>query len=192
MSRTLVMRATSLAASAGLLVLIIAGAFSATYTVQQLAKQETPAFASFADPPPAPTPIARPKSLPLNPHPQTAAADPTEAANDPRKPTETTFEPTPPAPPIIVDPRWLQVPRDLARYYPARAAEAEVEGSATLDCLVEISGRLDCSLVSETPPDWGFGRAAMRIAQDYRMAPALRAGQPVEARYRMRVPFLLN
>jgi protein TonB len=190
MSRTLVMRATSLAASAGLLLLAIAGALSATYTVQQLARQEAPAITSFADPPPPP-PVVHPKTTPPTPHPQPAAAS-AEMTNDPPKPAETTFEPTPPAPPIISDPRWLQTPRDLARYYPARAREAEVEGSATLDCLVEISGRLDCTLISETPPDWGFGRAAMRIAQDYRMAPALRDGQPVEARYRMRVPFQLS
>jgi hypothetical protein len=44
-------------------------------------------------------------------------------------------------------------------------------------------------VVSETPANWGFGRAALEIAGDYRMVPAMRDGQAIEGRYRMRVPF---
>jgi len=95
-------------------------------------------------------------------------------------------------PPTISNPHWLQTPRDLARYYPMMALRRDIEGEVQLDCLVTIAGALQCSVASETPANWGFGAAAIRIAQDYRMVPAMRDGAPVEARYRMRVPFRLN
>ncbi len=43
--------------------------------------------------------------------------------------------------------------------------------------------------MSETPANWGFGLAALRISRDYRMVPAMRDGQAVEGRHWMRVPF---
>jgi protein TonB len=89
----------------------------------------------------------------------------------------------------IVDPRWLRRPSNLDRFYPRRAREAGIEGQAQLDCRVDLHGALDCEAISETPPGWGFGQAAVRIAEAYRMAPAQRDGRPVEGRYRMRVPF---
>jgi len=97
-----------------------------------------------------------------------------------------------PGPPTISNPHWLQTPRDLARYYPIMALRREIEGAVQLDCLVTTTGALQCAVVSETPASWGFGAAAIRIAQDYRMVPATRDGAPIEARYRMRVPFRLH
>lgn len=94
--------------------------------------------------------------------------------------------------PVITRPDWLERPANLARYYPARALALEREGVVTLDCIVGLDGRLACAVVSETPRAWGFGEAALRIAADHRMVPATLDGAPVEARYRMRVPFALD
>ena len=48
------------------------------------------------------------------------------------------------------------------RYYPERAQREEVQGSARLDCRVtETLTLADCSIVSETPPGYGFGAAAV-------------------------------
>jgi len=86
-------------------------------------------------------------------------------------------------------PRWLRRPSNLQRYFPRRALAAGEEGDVTLDCLVRTSGLLDCSIVSETPTGRGFAEAALRMAGDHQMAPAMRNGVAVEGRYRMRVPF---
>lgn len=98
----------------------------------------------------------------------------------------------PPALPTVTDPRWSRRPSDLSRFYPARARAVGMEGEAVLDCAVSPQGALTCVVAQETPAGWGFGEAAQRIAREHRMVPATREGQPVEARYRMRLPFQLN
>lgn len=95
-------------------------------------------------------------------------------------------------PPVITNPHWRHVPSDLARYYPRRALARAVEGEVVLDCLVAVSGRLNCGVAQESPAGWNFGDAAMRIAAEHQMAPAMRDGVAVEGRYRMRVPFELQ
>lgn len=92
----------------------------------------------------------------------------------------------------ITQPHWTRHPDNLARYYPERAVARSIEGAVTLDCIVRVSGALDCAVVSETPRGWGFAEAALRISRDYAMVPATRDGAPVEGRYRMRVPFALH
>ena len=190
MSRPIVARATSLAASTGLLALAIAGALSLTYTAQQFIQPEAPPIVSMAPPPLAPPPPIPHTAPPPIQHvvpdpiaPQTPTPlpfDPTPIALDP---------PTPAGPPNITDPHWQRQPRDLSRYYPGHALQMDVEGAASLDCLVDPSGRLDCTVISETPSGWNFGAAALRISRDYRMAPAMRDGRAVEGRYQMRIPF---
>lgn len=95
-------------------------------------------------------------------------------------------------PVTITDPHWTQRPSNLARYYPPRALDRAMRGEVTLDCIVRVTGALDCAAISETPQGWGFAEAALRISRDYAMAPAMRDGAPVEGRYRMRVPFDLR
>jgi protein TonB len=96
-------------------------------------------------------------------------------------------------PPEITNPHWLNRPRDLSRYYPPRALRRSIEGHVRIDCVVDVSGWLtNCTVLEETPADWGFGQAALRIAREHRMSPALRDGVPVTARYRMIVPFGLE
>jgi protein TonB len=70
-------------------------------------------------------------------------------------------------------PNWSRVPsaRRLSAMYPARALERGREGEASLRCLVEENGALDCARVSETPENAGFGVAALRVARTFRHAP---------------------
>lgn len=94
-----------------------------------------------------------------------------------------TPEPTPPRAPDIGNPNWLKRPgpSEFARFYPDRAARMNQEGSATITCAVTASGSLTgCRLVRETPADFGFGSATLKLAQYFRMSPRTVDGQPVE------------
>lgn len=193
MTHTLGVRAASFATSAALLGILVIGAFSVSITLQattggpppftipvlELPPDPPPPTTPRRDPPPRPLEEQQPTDITLDP-------PPLEPISDPLVPP-TVWQP--PAPPQITNPRWVRQPRDLERYYPARALAREIPGQVFLDCLVTATGTLNCSVVSETPTGWGFGAAALRIAGEHRMVPAMRDGQAVEGRYRMRVPF---
>jgi TonB family protein len=69
---------------------------------------------------------------------------------------------------------WLERPsgQDIADAYPDRAQFARVTGQALLDCGIATDGRLDlCRVFGEAPPDWGFGRAALRLVPKFRTYP---------------------
>jgi protein TonB len=195
MTHSLGARATSLAASAAVLGLVVFAAFSVSIRLGGSPFDDAPIIdmGLLPEPPPeSPPPIARPQ-----PPPPTVTSEPegtTLIADQPR--IFDTGPPQawsgPPGPQVITNPRWLRQPRDLARYYPSRALARNITGQVVLDCLVDANGALNCSVASETPANWGFGDAALRIARDYRMVPAMRDGQAVEGRYRMRVPFEVN
>lgn len=65
---------------------------------------------------------------------------------------------------------------DLMRdHYPARALQLGVEGMAMINCDVTPQGRLSgCVVVSETPPDFGFGDAALKMSPFFKMRPLKR------------------
>lgn len=59
---------------------------------------------------------------------------------------------------------------ELERYYPQRARDQGIEGSAVIECSISADGRLSaCTVVSETPPGSGFGQASIRAATKFRM-----------------------
>lgn len=193
MAHALGMRATSLAGSAGFLALLVAAALSVTYTAISPPQLPTGPVVEITPEPIVPPPPEPTRTRPPPPAPPTEPArstvDPV-TPQPPQPPTET--GPVGPAQPpyvTVTNPMWLQTPRNLARYFPARALAMGREGQVVLDCAVGTDGRLSCAVVSETPPGWGFGEAALRISRDYRMTPAMRDGVAVEGRYRMRVPF---
>lgn len=69
----------------------------------------------------------------------------------------------------LVKARWTQFPNGdaLADYYPAKAAEAEREGVATVQCTVlDAKGHVGCTVVSETPGGFGFGAQTVKMVQD--------------------------
>ncbi len=89
----------------------------------------------------------------------------------------------------ISDVNWVREPsaRDFARYYPENALENGISGRVTLDCLIAQNGRLDCSVVHETPGGHGFGRAAMSISRQVRVHPRLPDGGSAAGR-RLELP----
>jgi protein TonB len=192
MAHALAARASSLGASVLLMGGVVLAALTMTYTVQELESALPPRPVEMLEPPEPLAPPQRPVSRPLPPldaAPELSPLAPSEPIST-IEPLLPYAGPVAPAGPVeITAPRWLQRPRDLARYYPRRAIERTIEGEVLLDCLVSTIGMLDCRVLSETPGGWGFAEAALRIAGDHRMAPAVAAGQAVEGRYRMRVPF---
>ena len=194
MARTLAMRATSLLASTGLLALAAIGALSFSWTIAHLPPlPDGPVIISEREPvtpPPSAPPVQHTREI-LNP---TQPSDVPSVEPNPLPPTEGPpgAVGSEPGPTLVTDPHWLATPRDLSRYYPPNALRRDLEGDVQLDCVVTIAGELHCAVASETPSNWSFGAAAIRIAQDYRMVPAIRDGVPVEGRYHMHVPIRLN
>lgn len=126
-------------------------------------------------------PIADPQLPPLvaDPPPQTVQppVGPIATLDPPRQPA------TPPRDPVIHDPRWISQPGadEFARFYPERALRMGREGEATLRCQVSAGGRLhDCQVSGETPENFGFGDAAIKLARYMRIAPKTIDGQPVD------------
>jgi protein TonB len=68
----------------------------------------------------------------------------------------------------------------MAAYYPDRASRLSQSGRASISCTVTITGALSgCSVVSEDPPDFGFGDAALKLAHLFKMQPKEADGQAV-------------
>jgi TonB family protein len=82
--------------------------------------------------------------------------------------------------PTIKDVPWTAQPTgyEFARYYPSRGVELSRPGSATAMCTVIAEGALSCEIVHESPLNWGFGQAALRIMRHFRVAPQLPDGTP--------------
>lgn len=196
MTQSLGARATSLAASAALLGLAVFAAFSVSIQLGGESIFGTEVIDVVTLPPETPPPITRPTRT--TPPPPTVTDEPRDTVLpiEPVTPTDVVDSVGPvdygPPTPTITNPRWLRQPRDLASYYPSRALARDITGQVVLDCRVDVNGVLHCQVASETPMNWGFGDAALRIARDYRMVPVMQGGQAVEARYRMRVPFEVN
>jgi periplasmic protein TonB len=186
------LRAASLAASALMLGLALYAAMSITTTMRAII-EAAPDDVVLLVPPQTEQPLeprrATPRPL-VDPESRIDAvwSPPLQA-----QPTLTvqTISIAPPGPVLIERPRWARKPDNLAAYFPPRALQRGVQGEVALDCLVGTTGALACVIVSETPRNWGFGAAALRIAGDHRMVPAYVNGLPAEGRYTMHVPFRL-
>jgi periplasmic protein TonB len=84
---------------------------------------------------------------------------------------------------VIGDPTWISKPSasQLGKVYPRRAAAMGIAGSATLRCVVNAVGTVrDCAVVSETPGDFGFGAAAIKLSLYFRMQPKTEDGMAVD------------
>lgn len=71
----------------------------------------------------------------------------------------------------VTPPKWATTPdaQVMADAYPGFAADAGIEGSATLKCRV-LEGRLEtCRVMAETPAGLGFGTAALSMSDHFRV-----------------------
>ncbi len=71
--------------------------------------------------------------------------------------------------PAYVTPRWKAFPdaETLTNYYPPRALDNEVEGSASVQCTVlDTAGHVHCTAVSETPKGYGFGQQTVKMVEE--------------------------
>jgi TonB family protein len=87
---------------------------------------------------------------------------------------------------------WVKRPtaNDLLSVWPQEALRRGVGGRAIIACTVSLQGALyDCVIDSETPPDVGFGRAALALTPQFQVKPAIRNGQPVLTRVRIPIDF---
>ncbi len=95
-----------------------------------------------------------------------------------------TPEPPKPRPPSVIGkPDWLRkpTPAQMMGAYPDRAMRQNISGSARLSCKVTTTGTVrDCVVLSETPSEYGFGGAALRVSRNFRMKPQTIDGQVIE------------
>ena len=124
-------------------------------------------------PPPAPEPQPAPPQQPTPP-PQQSAAPPAQGGE-------------------IHGAIFAQQPdaEDYARVYPESAKADNLSGSATLRCTVtNDDGLTGCRVVDETPPNSGFGEAALQLVDRIKLAPRTSDGTAVEGgNISVRIPF---
>ncbi|MDB5472332.1 MAG: TonB family protein [Caulobacter sp.] len=94
--------------------------------------------------------------------------------------------------PVVTPPGWKTPPGvdRVMRAYPVEAFKQGVSGTAKLNCLITVDGRVtDCQILSETPPGYGFGRAAIVVAQASEFHPLTVDGVATETRVRIPMSF---
>jgi TonB family protein len=87
-----------------------------------------------------------------------------------------------PAPPLVIGkPDWIEKPtgEDVKGLYPKAAEKAGVTGIVVMDCRVKRDGRLRaCKVDQETPAEYGFGEAALKMSVRFRMKAMDGDGRP--------------
>jgi len=89
-------------------------------------------------------------------------------------------------------PDWLKrpTPEEILGLWPRDALRKGLTGKAEITCIVTVQGLLrDCSVVRETPPNEGFGAAALALTPQLTFRPATHDGKPVERRGNVPVNF---
>ena len=85
----------------------------------------------------------------------------------------------PPRAAPILEPVWTG-PADISPYYPDRAQRLEISGWARLECEVTAMGRgQHCLVVGESPANFGFGLAAIKLSSRGQFSPIAGPGSLV-------------
>jgi len=85
---------------------------------------------------------------------------------------------------------WLQHPMngDIEREYPRKARAKREAGVVELTCKLNVESRLEaCAVKSETPPEFGFGEAALKLVSRFKMRKVVN-GKEVAAGTEVTVP----
>lgn len=110
------------------------------------------------------------------------------------EPRSTTTEPVVTPAPVIRNPSWSRQPSadQMMDAYPKRAVQANVSGSASLNCLVLPTGGVtDCNVTRETPGGYGFGRAAQSLSRRFQINPRTVDGAAEGSRVSINLRFTL-
>ncbi|WP_281187194.1 TonB family protein [Asticcacaulis taihuensis] len=115
--------------------------------------------------PPQPN-ITPPPPIPVPPVPQEKRV---EYKEPPAQMNTGTPPPVTPPGPHYVAGKWSYPSGDvLADLYPDRALNDEVEGTVTIDCAINASGRVtSCDVVNESPKGYGFAAATVKAFIKY-------------------------
>lgn len=77
-------------------------------------------------------------------------------------------------PSAAISANWVRMADwdEVHEYHPSRALAARKSGRVQLRCQVTLSRKLiNCFVAEEMPADWGFGKAALRLARTLRVFP---------------------
>lgn len=91
----------------------------------------------------------------------------------------------------LVGAQWISRPtaQSFDEFYPFAARNANIEGRAALDCLVNADGSLRCLVADENPIGADFGQAALHIAQSFRVLRDAGGASAVGKRVRIPITF---
>lgn len=95
---------------------------------------------------------------------------------------------------VYVNPDWKRRPtvENLITVFPREAMAKGISGKAAISCTVTVQGALkDCTVISESPANMGFGGAAIALTPQFMMKPATLDGVPVESTARLPINFIL-
>ena len=140
----------------------------------------TPPPPKLAEPPP---PYIPPPDIQIQPQQDSRAIQVTTAVK-PKSPA-----PAPLVPDSEVSEQAISGPPLV---YPPSMVELGIQGSADIECTVDVDGSTSDCKIDGTTGDATFGDEALKHAVKARFKPAVRDGRAIKARHRWHVMFRLN
>jgi protein TonB len=94
---------------------------------------------------------------------------------------------------VSVAPKFEERLISSALIYPPIALRSGIEGRVILELFIDRTGTVQrITILQETPPDRGFGEAAIKAFSGLRCTPAFANGEAVSVRYRYPVSFRIK